>query len=70
MKQIKKFDQKKILVLGLGRSGFAVSKLLLTLGAKLTLNDKADLTDDPKAKELAAAGVRVIGGKHPVELFD
>ena len=43
MKDIKTYTDKNILVLGLGKSGFAVSELLLKLGAKLTLNDKADL---------------------------
>lgn len=70
MKEIDKYAGKNILVLGLGRSGFAVSKLLLKLGARLTLNDKADLAADPKAKQLADLGVRVIGGSHPVDLFD
>lgn len=43
MKDIKTYNNKNILVLGLGKSGFAVSELLLQLGANLTLNDKADL---------------------------
>lgn len=70
MKQIKTYDGKNILILGLGKSGFAVAKLLLKLGAKLTLNDKKDLTSDPKAQELEQMGVRVISGHHPVEIFD
>lgn len=69
MKQIKTYQHKNILVLGLGKSGFAVSKLLLKLGAKLTLNDKADLSKNAKAQELESAGVRVIGGHHPVNLL-
>ncbi len=70
MKQIDTYKDKNILVLGLGKSGFAVSKVLLQLGAKLTLNDKADLEKNDKAQELKKLGVRVIGGHHPVELFD
>ncbi|ARD06864.1 UDP-N-acetylmuramoyl-L-alanine--D-glutamate ligase [Lactobacillus amylolyticus] len=70
MKQIDTYKGKNILVLGLGKSGFAVSKVLLQLGAKLTLNDKADLDKNDKAQELKKLGVRVIGGHHPVELFD
>ena len=70
MKQIDTYKDKNILVLGLGKSGFAVSKVLLQLGAKLTLNDKADLDKNDKAQELKKLGVRVIGGHHPVELFD
>lgn len=69
MKDIKTYNNKNILVLGLGKSGFAVSELLLQLGAKLTLNDKADLDHNQKAQELKTKGVRVIGGYHPTDLF-
>ena len=51
MKQIDTYKDKNVLVLGLGKSGFAVSELLLKLGAKLTLNDKADLDNNKKAQE-------------------
>ncbi|BAQ57412.1 UDP-N-acetylmuramoyl-L-alanine--D-glutamate ligase [Lactobacillus acetotolerans] len=70
MKQIDTYKGKNVLVLGLGKSGFAVSKLLLKLGAKLTLNDKANLNNNANAKKLAKLGVHVIGGHHPVELLD
>lgn len=70
MKQIDTYNQKNILVLGLGKSGFAVSELLLQLGAKLTLNDKADLDNNSQAQELKEKGVRIIGGHHPVELLE
>lgn len=69
MRQIETYKNKNILVLGLGKSGFAVSELLLKLGAKLTLNDKADLDQNPHAQELKKLGVRVIGGQHPVDLL-
>ena len=46
MKDIKTYQGKNILVLGLGKSGFAVSELLLKLGAKITLNDKQDLSNN------------------------
>ena len=69
MKQIETYQNKNILVLGLGKSGFAVSKLLLKLGAKLTLNDQADLSKNQNAQELKKKGVRVIGGRHPIELL-
>ena len=70
MKQIKTYENKNILILGLGKSGFSVAKLLLKLGAKLTLNDKKDLSNDDRAAELDKLGVRVISGYHPVEIFD
>lgn len=52
MKQIDTYKDKNVLVLGLGKSGFAVSELLLKLGANLTLNDKADLDNNEKAQDL------------------
>ena len=70
MKHIKTYEGKNILILGLGKSGFAVSELLLKLGAKLTLNDKKDLADNEHAKKLDQEGVRVISGYRPVDLFD
>ena len=70
MKNIDTYQNKNILVLGLGKSGFAVCKILLKLGAKVTINDKADLSKNDHAQELQKDGVRVIGGHHPVELFD
>ena len=70
MKKIKTYENKNILILGLGKSGFSVAKLLLKLGAKLTLNDKKDLSNDDRAAELDKLGVRVIFGYHPVEIFD
>ena len=70
MKKIKTYENKNILILGLGKSGFSVGKLLLKLGAKLTLNDKKDLSNDDRAAELDKLGVRVISGYHPVEIFD
>lgn len=70
MKQIKDYENKYVLVLGLGKSGYAISKLLLKLGAKIVLNDKQDLDNNEKAQELSDLGVKVIGGHHPVEIFD
>ncbi|GAA2871006.1 UDP-N-acetylmuramoyl-L-alanine--D-glutamate ligase [Lactobacillus intestinalis] len=70
MKRIDTYKDKNVLVLGLGKSGFAVSELLLKLGANLTLNDKADLDNNEKAQDLKEKGVRVIGGHHPVDLLE
>lgn len=69
MRQIKTYQDKNILVLGLGKSGFAVSMLLLKLGAKLTLNDKTDLSKNERAQQLQKLGVHIIGGGHPLDLL-
>ena len=39
MKKITTFEQKKVLILGLARSGEAAARLLHSLGALVTVND-------------------------------
>ena len=70
MKKVDTYRDKNILILGLGKSGFAVAKLLLKLGAHLILNDKKDLKNNNQAAELEKLGVEVISGYHPTEIFD
>lgn len=70
MKKITKYQDKKVLILGLAKSGFAVANVLLELGAQITVNDAGDLSQDAKAQTLAEKGVTIIDGHHPVELFD
>ncbi|KEO83181.1 UDP-N-acetylmuramoyl-L-alanyl-D-glutamate synthetase [Tumebacillus flagellatus] len=59
------YTGKKVLVLGLARSGAAAARLLQKLGAEVTVNDQKDLREDPLAAELQALGINVIGGGHP-----
>ncbi|CZQ94741.1 mur ligase central [Trichococcus palustris] len=70
MKKNNRFENKKVLVLGLALSGLNAAKLLLELGAMVTVNDAKDLADNPDAKELISYGIKVIAGSHPVELLD
>lgn len=56
---------KKVLVLGLARSGVAVAKLLHRLGADVTVNDMKPREQAPEAAELEKIGIRVICGGHP-----
>ncbi|AZP05091.1 UDP-N-acetylmuramoyl-L-alanine--D-glutamate ligase [Jeotgalibaca ciconiae] len=65
-----RYENKKVLVLGLALSGFHAAKLLLKLGAFVTVNDAKELENNPDAQELVASGIRVIAGYHPVELLD
>lgn len=65
-----KYQDKKILVLGLAKSGYQAAKLLLQLGAEVTVNDAKDLVKDPDALELIDLGVTVISGGHPDDLLD
>lgn len=64
------YKEKKILVLGLAKSGVAVSKLLKKLGAQITVNDYKPLEENPQAKELQSKGIDVICGGHPLNLLD
>ncbi|MBJ8325723.1 UDP-N-acetylmuramoyl-L-alanine--D-glutamate ligase [Streptococcus pacificus] len=70
MKQLSQFNNQKVLVLGLARSGAAAARLLTKLGAIVTVNDAKPLEDNPGAKSLLAEGIRVICGHHPLELLD
>lgn len=59
---------KRVLVVGLARSGVAAARLLASLGAKVTANDaKEDL--EKAVSEIDNAAVKVVGGGHPEALF-
>lgn len=64
------YQGKKVLVLGLAKSGFYAAKLLDQLGAEVIVNDKKDLRKDPKLEELNKLGIQVILGGHPADLLD
>lgn len=70
MKQVKKYHHKKVLVLGLAKSGVSAASLLHKLGAFVTVNDQKPLADNPEAQGLLEQGVTVICGEHPIELMD
>lgn len=71
MKNISTYADKKVIVLGLGKSGYTVAKLLLSLKAQVVVNDLKKAEDnDPHVLELRKLGAEVITGKHPLELFD
>lgn len=70
MKQIETYRHKKILVLGLAKSGVTAAALLHKLGAFVTVNDKKPLSENPEAQGLLEQGIKVICGDHPVELLD
>lgn len=70
MQQIKRFENKKVLVLGLAKSGEAAARLLDTLGAIVTVNDGKPFEENPTAQALLEAGIRVICGSHPLELLE
>ncbi len=61
---------KKVLVLGLAKSGESAARLLDKLGAIVTVNDGKPFEENPTAQSLLEDGIRVICGSHPLELLD
>lgn len=70
MKELTQVYQKKVLVLGLAKSGFTAARLLHKMGAFVTVNDAKPFEENPAAQELLNMGVTVICGRHPENLLD
>lgn len=70
MIEVKQFQHKKVLVLGLAKSGFQAAQLLHELGAFVTVNDSKPFELNPQAQELLQKGITVICGRHPENLLD
>ena len=70
MKNIKEFLHKKILVVGLAKSGESAALLLHKTGAFVTVNDKSPLEQNQAAQGLLEQGIKVICGGHPIDLLD
>ena len=70
MKNITNFTNKKVLVLGLAKSGESAARLLDKLGAIVTVNDGKPFEENPAAQSLLEEGIKVVTGGHPLELLD
>ncbi|HEM3182290.1 UDP-N-acetylmuramoyl-L-alanine--D-glutamate ligase [Streptococcus suis] len=70
MKMVDIVKNKKVLVLGLAKSGESAARLLDKLGAIVTVNDGKPFEENPTAQSLLEDGIRVICGSHPLELLD
>src|SRR3954453_10928203 len=70
MKIINTYLHKKVLVLGLAKSGVGAAILLHKLGAFVTVNDYKSLSENPEAQGLLEQGITVICGEHPLELLE
>lgn len=70
MKAPETYLRKKVLVLGLAKSGVSASLLLHKLGAFVTVNDQKPFSENPDAQGLLEQGITVICGEHPLELLD
>ena len=66
------FENKKILVLGMARSGYEACKYLSKHNDTIILNDggSRDKQDDAKVKELEQLGITLIFDSHPDDLLD
>jgi len=67
---IETYLRKKVLVLGLAKSGVTAASLLHKLGAFVTVNDQKPISENPEAQSLLEEGIKVICGEHPLELLD
>ena len=70
MKKIKKYQGKKVLVMGFGISGLNAAHLLVKLGAHVTANDMKAPQDPTVVTDLEQDGIKVITGSNPLELAD
>lgn len=66
------FENKKIFILGMARSGYEAAKILAERNNVVVLNDmKAEeLQNQDQVKELREIGVNLVFGSHPDDLFD
>ncbi|WP_332647972.1 UDP-N-acetylmuramoyl-L-alanine--D-glutamate ligase [Lysinibacillus sp. 54212] len=70
MLEYRSLQHKKVLVLGLAKSGVAAAELLHELGAFVTVNDAKPFDANPEAQDLLTKGITVICGRHPEDLLD
>lgn len=66
------FENKKVFILGLARSGFAAAKYLIKHNNEVILNDGKDeeKLDKNQIEELKSLGVKLIFGSHPDNILD
>ncbi|WAA13683.1 UDP-N-acetylmuramoyl-L-alanine--D-glutamate ligase [Fervidibacillus halotolerans] len=71
MKHSLAFQNKKVLVLGLAKSGYSAALLLHELGAKVTVNDRKSYEENKDAVEkLQKKGIQVVCGYHPDKILE
>ncbi|MFC5532181.1 UDP-N-acetylmuramoyl-L-alanine--D-glutamate ligase [Cohnella yongneupensis] len=70
MKELSSYRGRKVVVLGLARSGVAAAKLFHGIGADVVVNDRKEREQCPEADELTALGISVLCGGHPQGLVN
>ncbi|MDI4646560.1 UDP-N-acetylmuramoyl-L-alanine--D-glutamate ligase [Cohnella hashimotonis] len=68
MMPLANYRGRKVVVLGLARSGAAAAKLFHQAGSVVTANDRKEREACPEASELEALGISVVCGGHPDDL--
>ncbi|ALS27352.1 UDP-N-acetylmuramoylalanine--D-glutamate ligase [Paenibacillus sp. 32O-W] len=63
------YKNRRVVVLGMAKSGFSVASLFCRYGANVVVNDKKDRDQCPEADELERLGATVICGGHPDDLI-
>ena len=64
------FENKKIFILGMARSGYEAAKILAKRNNEIVLNDKNENQDKEHIKELESLGIKIVLGDHPDHLLD
>ena len=64
------FTGKKVLVIGLAKSGKAAIRLLHKLNATITVNEAKEIKDIPEYQQYLDMGIEMVTGSHPTELFE
>ncbi|MFD1018081.1 UDP-N-acetylmuramoyl-L-alanine--D-glutamate ligase [Thalassobacillus hwangdonensis] len=70
MKTLQQFPYRRVLVLGLAKSGTAAADLLLDSGIPVRINDWKATKEDPAVRSLEERGAELILGSHPSSALD
>lgn len=70
MNRFKNFKYKKVLVLGLAKSGLATAEVLYRNNVNMIVNDLSAKENDPIVKKLREKNIQVVLGSHPIELLE
>lgn len=63
------FENKKIIILGMAKSGYEVAKLLIKYTKDIVINDFKEDQELERVNELKQLGIKVILGNHPDDLI-
>ena len=64
------FENKKVVVLGMARSGLAAAEFLRKRDCEVIINDIKEIDDEFTLRDLFSIGVKVVIGSHPDDLID